>query len=297
MRRTFLAAAALILAFSATGCGRAGQSSPGAGAPTTESNRADANADAQSLLAMVRVPPGSRPAPLPPNAGFDQDQAFIGVSASATASQTWIVHDSVEKTLRYAVARLHPGSRIQSTGSGGDSESQIRAWPPVKGVLDGRWLQLQAYSYGTHTYLTARTQSEWVITRAASERIPSNVTKITITVTNGDGRKTHQLTITKTGAVGEVVRLYNSLGVIQPATIMGCSGEPGGVLALRFYSSPTSVIAKASSPADGNPAWPASAAAWACFPIKITLGQHGAPSLSGNVITPLAMLLHTKLSP
>jgi hypothetical protein len=208
-----------------------------------------------------------------------------------------MVHGGVDQTLRYVVAHLHPGSKIQSTGSGDGDESQIRSWPPVKGVLDGRWLQLQAYSNAGHTYLTARAQSEWVITRDSSERISSNVTKITITVINGNGRKVHQLTITKPRTVRDVVRLYNSLGVIQPATIMGCPGEPGGTLALKFYNSPTDEIATASSPADANPPWPTSAAAWACFPIKITLTEHSAPSLSGNVITPLAKLVHTRLNP
>lgn len=292
MRRFFVAGAALLLlALGATGCGRSdGETS------NTRSNRARAHADARNLLAMVRVPAGSTLAVAPHNTGFDQVQDFIGVLASATASRTWIVKDSADETLRYAVAHLHRGSKLDSTGSG-DGVSQIRSWPPIKGVLDGRWLELQAYSYGNRTYLTARAQSQWVITRNASERLPSSVTKVTIRVTGANGNKAHQFTITRHRTVAQVVRLYNSLGVIQPATILGCPPQPAGVLALRFYDSPSHVIATANSPTGADVPWPASAAAWACFPIKLTLAQHRAPSLSGNVISPLAKLLHTRLIP
>jgi hypothetical protein len=302
MRRKFLAGAAVVLAFSVTSCGQAKQPSlgPGArGSHTTVSNRATAIADAHNLLAMVHVPLGSRLVTAPRDDEFEQVKDFIGVSASATASRSWIVHGSVDRLLRYVVAHLRPGSKWDGSGNGGPDtdESQIRSWPPVTGVLDGRWLQVQAYSYGTHTYLTARAQSQWVITREASERIPSRVTKITIKVTDGHGHTTHDLTVTKPGIVGQIIGLYNSLGVIQPATIMGCPGEPEGSLTLRFYDSPTNVIATASSSAGANQPWPASTAGWACFPIGVRIGQHHYPSLSGDVITPLGKLIHIKLSP
>jgi hypothetical protein len=268
-----LATAAVMLALSAAGCG--GRTSPpsrSVGTPTTASNRTEAGTDAQNLLAMVRVPSGSSLATTPHDTGFEQPRDFIGVSASATASRTWVVRDGVDRLLGYVVAHLRPGSKLESTGRGGGpntvDESQIRSWSPVAGVLDGRWLQLEAYTHGNQTYLTARAQSQWVITREAIERIPSNAIKITIRVTDGSGHSIHQLTVAKLRIVHQIVGLYNSLGVIQPATINGCPPEPG-VLTLRFYDSSTNVIATASSPADANPPWPPSAAAWACFPIKI----------------------------
>lgn len=292
MRRVVVAGVALtLLALGTTGCGRSSDSRP-----NTRSNRGAAHADAHNLLAMVSVPAGSSLAIAPRNAGFDAGRDFIGASASATATRTWIVKDSARQTLRYVTARLHPGSTLESTGTG-EILSQIRSWPPINGVLDGRWLQLQAYSSENHTYLTAQAQSQWVITRNASERIPSSVTKVTISVTTATHRKVHQVTITRPSTVRQVVRLYNSLGVIQQATIMGCPPQLAGVLELSFYRSHSNVIATASSPTDASPPWPASAPAWACFPIKITLAQHRAPSLSGNVLTPLAKLLHTRLNP
>ena len=68
--------------------------------------------------------------------------------------------------------------------------------------------------------------------------MPSSVTKITIKVTDGHGHTTHDLTVTTPGIVGRIIGLYNSLGVIEPATIMGCPGEPEGSLTLRFYRLP-----------------------------------------------------------
>jgi len=249
---------------------------------------------------MVRVPSGSNLVNMPHNTGFERPEDFIGALASATASRTWIVHDGIDQALGYAVAHLRPGSKLESTGSGGGPDSldemQIRSWPPVPGVLGGRWLQLVAYSQGNKTYLTARAQAQWIITRQASERIPSNTTKITIRVTDDSGRIIHQLTVTKARTVHQVIELYNSLGVVQPAAI-NCPAEFAGALTLKFYDSTTNVIAMATSAADASPAWPPSAAAWDCFPIKIKLAQHSYPSLSGNVITPLGKLLDTKLAP
>lgn len=295
------AVAAILLAFGVDGCGGTSLSFLGGGQPkTTASNRAEARADAQRLLAMVRVPAGSALVSTPHNTGLEQAQRFVGVWASATASRTWVVRGSVNRLLRYVVAHLRPGSKLESTGSGGGPNtvdvSQIRYWPPVRGVLDGRWLEIEAYSHGTRTYVTAHTQSQWVVTREQSERIPSSVTQITVRVTNAHGLRVRQLTIRSTRIVHQIVGLYDSLGVDQPATIMGCPPEPAGVLTVSFYDSPTSVIATASSPTDATPRWAASAPAWACFPISVRIAQRSYPSLSGNVITPLERLLRTKLA-
>jgi hypothetical protein len=160
-------------------------------------------------------------------------------------------------------------------------------------VLDGRWLQIEAYAHGGNTYLTARTESQWVVVREASERIPSSVTQITVSVANARGQGIDHMTVTKPRVLQQIIALYNSLGVIQPAMITGCPPEPAGVLTLSFYSSPTNVIATASSSTAADAPWPASAPAWACFPIRIRLAQRSYPSLSGNVITPIERLLHT----
>jgi hypothetical protein len=196
---------------------------------------------------------------------------------------------------------LQSGSKLESTGSGGSpgsvDVSQIRYWPPVRGVLDGRWLQIEAYSHGAHTYLTARTESQWVVAREANERIPASVTQITVSVADARGQRMHQMTVTTPRVVRRIVGLYNSLGVVQPAVIMGCPPEPAGVLTLKFYTSPTNVIATASSSTAANLRWPASVPAWACFPVSIRLAQLSYPSLSGNVVTRLEQLLHTNLHP
>lgn len=296
MRRRLLAAA-MVLALSATGCGAAGQPFPGEGSSqSTASNRARASADARDLLATVRVPAGSRVVATPNTDLFEHVREFIGAPASAYASRSWLIHGSGDHALRYAVAHLHPGSKIQSTGSG-DVESEIRIWPPVPGVLIGRWLQLQSSAIGTRTYLTASAQSQWDILRPANERIPQDVAKITVRVTDASGHRVHQLTVRNHRLVHHVVGLYNALGVIQPAEIMGCPGEPAGVLTLSFYSSSADVIATASSSTLASTHMPPSAAAWACFPIKVTLADQHYPSLSGDVIAPLARLLHTRLTP
>lgn len=297
MRRTLPAVAAMVLAFGVAGGAGTGLSFLGAGeAHTTASNRAQANADAQRLLAMVRVPAGSVVAATPHDTGFEQTGDFVGgASASATASRTWIIHDDTYRALSFVVAHLRKGSRLMGTGSGspGGYVEQMRYWPPVRGILDGRWLEITAYRLGTRAYLTARTQSQWVVTRRASERIPANVKKVTIKVTNASGRAIDQLTITKPQIVHRLVRLYNSLGVIQPGT-MSCPLERGGSLALGFYGSATKVIATATSSTSATATWPPSTAAWECFPIAFRLEGHSYPSLSGNVITPLAKLIHAK---
>jgi hypothetical protein len=178
---------------------------------------------------------------------------------------------------------------VSATGS---DESQIRTWPPISGVLDGRWLELEVYTNGRHTYLIARSQAQWVITREPGERIPSDVTKITIKVT--DSKRRRELIVTRPRILEEIVGLYNSLGVIQPVAI-SCPLNAGGSLTVGFYGSRNQMVASASSYPGADAPWPASTAAWSCYPIEIRLARQTAPSLSGNVVTPLSKLLHTKL--
>lgn len=298
MRRPAVGVAAVLLAAACAGCGQAGHGFLGwgtGGPPTTASNRAAARADARQLVGLVRVPSGSTSAPQPHVSDFDQSRYFIGAQASATASRSWIIHGGTIRVLRYVAAHLH-GSKLDSWGHGPNYEMQIHDFPTVSGVLAGRWLEIQAYESGAHTYLTARAQSEWVVTRSPSERIPASVTKVTIRVTDPAGHLRRKLTVRRPRLVRGVVALYNSLGVDQPVTEFGCGPGGVGVIRVRFYSSQASLIATASSAPEADFHWPAYTAGWSCFPITLRLNGRSYPSLSGNVVTPLSKLLHTKLS-
>lgn len=295
-----LAVAALVLIALVTrgGSGTGGEARGGAsGVPrTTASNHAVATVDARRLLADVRVPPGS-------TLGTSRDgpelvgleAASVGGGRSAFASRTWLVKGSLGHALRYVEARLPPGSSVISRGSGsGPDESEILSWPAVPGVLIGRWLELQAYSTATHTYLNAQAQIQWAVTRDPAEVIPADVTRIALKVTAVSGRIEQLITVTRPEAVRRVVALYNSLGVTQSGVEFGCQGG-GGTLSVTFLDSRDHIVAGASS-ADVNPPWPASVAGWLCFPITLKIHGHTYPSLSGDVVGPLQSLLHTRLT-
>jgi hypothetical protein len=95
-----------------------------------------------------------------------------------------------------------------------------------------------------------------------------------------------------------LVRLFNSLGVVQPS-IINCPAETvSPIVTLRFRASPTSApIAQASVNSTAVYHWPASLPGSACFPIRLVIeGQRAEPQLVGNVITPIDRLLHLHLA-
>jgi hypothetical protein len=266
---------------------------------STSAHRQAAIRDAKQLLAGVVAPPGA--VVNSSSSGVGPHTLLLSTALnSAVQRRSWTVPEDSSTVLSFVTAHLPSGSKVESTGSGGPQpmQSVTRAWPSIPGVLGIRWLQIQVTSTGSNqTLLSAMAQSQWIIDRSASQRIPADVQAIT--VTSAMPRKPPFLsqTVTNHQHVRTLIELFNSLPLVQPA-VTSCPEEPTDqpIVTITFKDATAgqpAAHARVSSAA--NIHWPASAAAWGCYPTELSLDRHQA-ALAGNVVGPLQRVLGLNLA-
>ena len=268
--------------------------------PTTASNRRAAVRDAKELLLGVLPPAGA--ALQSSGTGIGPHAPLLtAVFASAVAYSTWVVPDDAASVLSFVEAHLPAGSKVVSTGYGGpnpSSQSVIRSWPPVDGVLDLRWLEVDVTSRASGgTLLHAQSQSQWIVRRPLGEKIPAGVREVD--VTSGWAGKPPLLSrrVTNRAKVRSLVALFDSLGILQPGAINCPADTSSPIVVVRFRAGAMNrLVARASVSSAAGPSWPANAPGWACFPVTFSVLGHDWSPLAGNVITPMERLLHVKLA-
>jgi hypothetical protein len=266
---------------------------------TTASNRRAAVRDAEELLLGV-VPPAGAVRHSSGTAIGPHARLLTTAFASAVAYSTWIVPEDSVSVLSFVEAHLPAGSKVVSTGYGGpnpDRQSVIRSWPPVDGVLDGRWLEVEVTSRASGgTLLYAESQSQWVVMRPLGEQIPSGVREVDVTSSWPGKPPFLSRRVTNRAKVRTLVALFNSLGVLQPVAINCPAAATSPTVVVAFRTRATNrLVADASVSSVASFSWPANVPGWACFPVTFTvLGRDWSP-LVGNVITPIQRLLHVKL--
>lgn len=266
------------------------------GAPTTASNRRAALRDAKQLLAGV-TPPAGAVLQSSGTAIGGQARLLTAALASAVAHRTWIVPSDSASVLSFVQAHLPAGSTVVSRYGGRPiTQSVTRSWPAVPGILDVRWLDIEVTPRPNgDTKLYAESQSQWVITRPRGERVPPGVREVDLT--EGWPGQAPFLSRRVSGGsdVRRLVRLFNSLGIVQPVGINCPSESVGPVVEIAFRDGRTGgtvALAKVSPWADFS--WPAFVPGWACFAIAFNVHGRDWTPLVGNVITPVAHLLHLK---
>jgi hypothetical protein len=286
-------------AASRSGVARQASKGPYAPPPTTASNRRIAINDASQLLAGVVAPGGA--VRQSSGTGIGAHAPLVTEAlASAIAYSSWTVPDDPSSVLSFVEAHLPPGSSVVSTGSGGPnpmSQSVIRSWPPIQGVLDVRWLEIEVTSTaGGGTLLYAESQSQWVVTRPVSEQIPPGVGEVDVTSAWPGKPPFVSRSVTGAAKVRALVTLFDSLGIGQP-DVISCPSyvpRPGVVVAFRARGSGR-LLARAHVSSVARFRWPADVPGWGCFPISFNVRGRNRPELVGNVITPIEGLLHIKL--
>lgn len=268
--------------------------------PTTASNRRAAVRDAKGLLAGVAPPAGavlqSSGTKIGPHAPL-----LTTAFASAVAYSTWTVPEDPASVLSFVASHLPSGSKVVSTGSGGpnpSSQSVIRSWPSVVDVLDVRWLEIDVTSASSGgTQLHAESQSQWVITRPRGEQIPAGVREVDVTGSWPAKPPFVSRQVTNRAEVRRLVRLFDSLAIIQPGAINCPEFSPNhATVVIDFRSGATNrVVADASVSSEANFSWPANVPGWSCFPVAFSAGGRNWNPLSGNVITPIERLLRVNL--
>jgi hypothetical protein len=279
------------------GVGRSARSA----ARTTAANRRAAIRDSGQLLMGVVPPPGAVVLSKRSAIGIQRTVPVLtSAFASALASERWSVPGQPSAVLSYVEAHLPPGSKVFSTGSGGPapaSQSVIRSWAPVSGVLDTRWLEIAVADRSDGgTNLFAESQSQWVVARPARERIPAVVTEVDVTEGLPGDPPQLSRTVTAPASVDRLVALFNSLGIVQPVAI-NCPSETVERIVTVTFRGPANGAALAVATVDSiaDFSWPVSLPGWSCVSIGFTVGGHTSDSLIGNVITPLDHVLHVRL--
>jgi hypothetical protein len=306
-----LAAACAICATIAAVMASAGASAPRSGTQEQRGVTAPANLatgvhrrasirDARQLLAGVLTPPGAVVSSSSTGVG-PHASLLTGALDSAVARRSWTVGEDASAVLSFVTKHLPPGSKVQSTGDGGSppSQSVIRTWPPVAGVLGGRWLQLQVTSLKSgRTLLSAVAQSQWIVARSASERIPVGVRQIDVTSGVPGERPFLFRRVTEGQRVQALIRLFDARPLVQPVAI-NCPGESvnQAVVTVTFQRGATSrPVASARVSPTANFGWPAITAGWACVPVSLDILGRRRPALAGNVIGPMQRILGVKLA-
>jgi hypothetical protein len=274
---------------------------------TTASNKQAARRDATQLLDDVVPPAGATPQSSGTGIGPGA-HLLTAALASAVAYRRWVVPgdpasvlSSVEGKLPAGITVVSTGG-VVSTGAGGpspSSQSVTYSWPAVAGVLDGRWLQVAVSPrVDGRTSLSAEAQSQWVITRPRTEKIPASVREVE--VTSGSAGQPPFLTrrVSSRLKVHALVALTDSLGIVQPVGINCPEYIPAPPIVTLVFRAAANrqPLASLSVSAVANFSWPADVAGWSCFPIGLTVRGRPQHALAGNVITPIERLLHVNLA-
>lgn len=267
---------------------------------TTASNKLAAINDANELLQGV-VPPSGAVLKSSGAATGPHAPLLTLAFASAVAYRSWTVPDDPTSVLSFVEAHLPAGSKVVSTGTGGpnpSSQSVIRSWPPVSGVLDNRWLEIDVTSRPSGgTLLHAESQSQWLVERPRDEKIPAGASEVDITSSWPGQAPFLSRRVTNKAQVHALVALFNSLERLQPGAINCPEETVTSIVRVGFRSGATSrLVAQASVSSAANFSWPASVPGWECFPVTFSVQGRNSSPLVGNVIAPIQRLLHVKLS-
>jgi hypothetical protein len=165
---------------------------------------------------------------------------MIGDTASYTAHAWWQVGAAPDAVLSYVMAHRPAGSTLTGTGSGGNSRTGSRfwmldySWPPEPGVLGARELQVTVTALpGSASGVLAESQSDWVVPRPSSERIPSGVGEIDITSHRPPGQPSELARVTNLRKIRQAVAVFNAMPIVQPI-VYHCPELRGGGPVITF---------------------------------------------------------------
>jgi hypothetical protein len=234
----------VIAALVACAFGTAGSLSDSAAAVrrSAKTNRVAARADGASLLARLRLPAEAARSSTEP-AG---DRSVLGRPGSEPATPNlvddhgwWRVAESPSAVLDYIYVHVPRGSRQFLTGEGdlGPEYGEVGfQWPAISGVLNTRWLIIDAVRLANgSTALRADAEVVWVTPRPAWERIAPGARRLVVTVRRGVQILEEPSIIVAGRAIRRTVDLLNQLPAAQPGTF-ACPDDPGTRIQLAFYA-------------------------------------------------------------
>lgn len=202
-------------------------SAPHAGqAGSLASNQRTARLDVAAHVRGARLPTGASPSPGEPRGDgglLKPLPALVATPARADAHAWWTVPERAGDVLGYLESHPPAGATQTGTGSGCSgkcSQSVTYSWPAIPGLLGFRELivTVAPLSRGG-TGVLAAAESDWIVPRPASERIPAGVRLIRVTSRKIGGPVTASVTVTDARQIRRVVALFDGMPIAQPGAI------------------------------------------------------------------------------
>ena len=267
-----VACAAVVL----SGCGSQPFGQPAAGHTGTAgppaSPRQRAVADAARIMASFPQPPGAvRTGPI---AALAQPGERPATPDLASLTQWWQVPGRPQGVLAWIRAHLPSGYSQDGTGFGPGSWTDAFALPAVPGVLTERELVVLAVRDRGQTAIRVDAQVVWLSARSAAERVPADVTTITVTPVFGFNpnprarRLDHGFTVTDPAKVARIVAVVNGMSRF-PDGSFSCPAEFGGQMRLAFGIRPGGPVAARLTAEYGG-----------CGVVSVRIGGRAMPALS-----------------
>jgi hypothetical protein len=196
--------------------------------PTSASNQRAARLDAAKRLRSLGLPAAATRSPTEPagDGGWLKPlHALTATTVNADVHAWWLVPGGPDSVLAYIKAHPPAGSKLYTTGSGYNGrsgrtvESLGYIWPAIPAVLGLRELAVSVTSLsGTVTGVLAQAESDWIVPRPPSERVPAGAHEIDVTSAKLDGPTTVSLSLTNAAKVRRIASLIDAMPIVQPAT-------------------------------------------------------------------------------
>jgi hypothetical protein len=247
--------------------------------PTSASNKQAAERDAAQLLRRIVLPAGAHRLSREPQG----DGGLLKTSDSRPSGllvdrhRFWLMPEPFARVSRFVHTRLPRRARLTGTGTSSGpyvpaNKSFIFSFPALSGRISSRALEVVLVALPHHrTGIRADAQDVWMVPRPAGEKLPAAVRVIDV-----QSRKAH-IRVTSETKVRRLVRLFDSLPIVQPGGIYGCPPDTihRPPLSLRFLSTQGALLARAHVPG--------SFSSGSCAPIEFWIGSHRQKPLSGQV--------------
>jgi hypothetical protein len=161
----------------------------------------------------------------------------------ASVTRWWRMPGRPQAALAWIGAHLPSGFTPDGTGTGNGLRMDTFALPAVPGVLTQRSLVVVAAADRGQTAIRVDAEVVWLPARPAAERVPPDVTEVTVTPVFGFNpnprarRLDHGFTVTDPAKVARIVTLVNGLTRF-PDGAFSCPADFGGQMRLTFRVRP-----------------------------------------------------------
>ena len=209
------AALVATLAVAATGCGNGVVDGPDRNAPSTPSDpAAHAQAEADRLLSLVRVPVGATQVDHSPAKILDRPAETPGTSDLVDEHRWWTVSSDAQTTLEWLTK--HGVEHLKSSGSGssggpsGVTEYTLTFNDRAPAGINSEELQLDVAPMSDRSSaIRADAQVAWLVNKPDNETIPSSIDRVVVSAYKMSTQIGHR--VLTGGQARRLVQIINSL--------------------------------------------------------------------------------------